>query len=124
MTSTSPLSCRVVAPSPEAEALVRDAISLVLPSARLGDDAEPPGAEALARARDELQKAQRLHAAGEIALGLQHAMNNPLTAILAEAQLLAMETLPEEMQGAVGRIVENTRRLVALVRRLDAVAPK
>ena len=78
----------------------------------------------LLAARDELRKTQRLLAAGEIALGLQHAMNNPLTAVLAEAQLLEMETLPTEIATAVRRIIESTRRLVALVRKLDVVATK
>lgn len=80
-------------------------------------------AELLA-ARDELRRTQRLVAAGEIALGMQHSMNNPLTAILAEAQLLELETLSPETLTAVRRIVENTRRLVTLVRRLDALKSK
>ncbi|HEX8850137.1 MAG TPA: histidine kinase dimerization/phospho-acceptor domain-containing protein [Gemmatimonadaceae bacterium] len=77
-----------------------------------------------AAAHDELRRTQRLLAAGEIALGLQHSMNNPLTAILAEAQLLEMEELTPEIGTAVGRILENTRRLVALVRKLDVIGPK
>lgn len=88
----------------------------------MGGEGEWPAA--LAAARDELRKTQRLMAAGEIALGLQHSMNNPLTAILAEAQLLEMEELSDETRRAVGRIVENTRRLVTLVRSLDAIGPK
>ena len=76
----------------------------------------------LSAARDELRRTQRLLAAGEIALGLQHAMNNPLTSVLAEAQLLEMEPLPAETATAVRRIIESTRRLVALVRKLDAVS--
>jgi signal transduction histidine kinase len=71
--------------------------------------------------RDELRRTQRLVAAGEIALGLQHAMNNPLTSVLAEAQLLEMESLPEEQALAVRRIVEGTRRVVQLVRKLDVI---
>jgi signal transduction histidine kinase len=78
----------------------------------------------LLAARDELRRTQRLLAAGEIALGLQHAMNNPLTAVLAEAQLLEMEALPAEALTAVKRIIESTRRLVALVRKLDVVSAK
>ena len=78
----------------------------------------------LLAARDELRRTQRLLAAGEIALGLQHAMNNPLTAVLAEAQLLEMEELPGEVTTAVRRIIESTRRLVALVRKLDVVSTK
>lgn len=76
----------------------------------------------LAAARDQLRRTQRLLAAGEIALGLQHAMNNPLTSVLAEAQLLEMEPLPAETATAVRRIIDSTRRLVALVRKLDAVS--
>jgi nitrogen-specific signal transduction histidine kinase len=51
-------------------------------------------------------------------------MNNPLTAVLAEAQLLEMEALPPEAITAVRRIIESTRRLVVLVRKLDVVSAK
>jgi signal transduction histidine kinase len=78
----------------------------------------------LEAARDELRRTQRLVAAGEIALGLQHSINNPLTAVLAEAQLLEMEELPEEQAAAVKRIVESTRRVVQLVRKLDVVGTR
>jgi signal transduction histidine kinase len=78
----------------------------------------------LLAARNELRRTQRLLAAGEIALGLQHAMNNPLTAVLAEAQLLEMEELPGDATTAVRRIIESTRRLVVLVRKLDVVSTK
>lgn len=62
---------------------------------------------------------QQLAAAGEVALGLRHALNNPLAALLAEAQLLALEPLSPEHQAAVKRIVDLCRRTVALVRELD-----
>ena len=78
----------------------------------------------LIAARDELRRTQQLLVAGEIALGLQHAMNNPLTAVLAEAQLLEMEQLSPETMTAVRRIIESTRRLVALVRKLDVISTK
>lgn len=77
---------------------------------------------ALDALQEELRRTQRIVAAGEIALGLQHSMNNPLTAILAEAQLLELDATSEEMRTAVRRIIENTRRLVQLVRGLDPVA--
>lgn len=89
--------------------------------AALGSGDWTDGLEAV---RDELRRTQRLIAAGEVALGLQHAMNNPLTAVLAEAQLLEMEQLPEEQAIAVRRIVESTRRVVQLVRKLDVVGMK
>ncbi len=60
--------------------------------------------------------------AGPEAVALRHALNNPLTAILAEAQLLQLEPLPDEQRAAVDRIVEQCRRLVAITRRLEDAA--
>ncbi len=73
-------------------------------------------------AHASLRRARRLLAAGEIALGLQHAINNPLTALLAEAQLLEFEELPAEHRQAVERIVTQTRRVIELVRSLDGIS--
>ena len=70
----------------------------------------------------ELRQARRLFAAGQSALSLQHAINNPLAALLAEAQLLQLEELTAEQRGSVDRMVELCRRIVTLVRRLDALA--
>jgi signal transduction histidine kinase len=70
-------------------------------------------------ARRELRAAQRLNAIGDLAASVQHAANNPLTAILAEAQLLEMEPLAPEHREALRRIVELSRRLAAIIRRLD-----
>lgn len=72
-------------------------------------------------AMQELRRMQRLVAAGEIAVGLQHAINNPLAALLAEAQLLEMEPLADEHLRAARRIVELCRRVVTIVRQLDGV---
>lgn len=70
----------------------------------------------------ELRQARRIFAAGQAALSLQHAINNPLAALLAEAQLLQLEELTTEQRGSVERMVELCRRIVTLVRRLDALA--
>lgn len=64
--------------------------------------------------------ARQLAAAGEAALDLRHAINNPLAALLAEAQLLALEPLAPDHRAAVDRIIDLCRRTVALVRELDA----
>jgi signal transduction histidine kinase len=72
----------------------------------------------------ELRRARRVFAAGEAALSLQHAINNPLAALLAEAQLLQLEELTGEQRGSVDRMVELCRRIVGLVRRLDALAER
>jgi signal transduction histidine kinase len=68
----------------------------------------------------ELRRLRGQFALGEAARSLQHAFNNPLTALLAEAQLLELETLEDEQRAAVIRILELARRLVALSRRLGA----
>lgn len=83
---------------------------------------EPRAADASAsRLLTVLRRTRQLLSAGEIALGLQHSMNNPLAAILAESQLLEMDTLSGEQREAVGRIVALCRRMTAVVRRLDGV---
>jgi signal transduction histidine kinase len=75
---------------------------------------ETPAETAPATSRSELRKAIVL---------VQHQLNNPLAALLAESQLLGMEpTLAAEHRAAAARITELTRRVIALVRELDAVA--
>ena len=68
----------------------------------------------------ELSRVRSQLALGEAARTLQHAFNNPLTALLAEAQLLELEPLGDEHRAAVLRILELARRLVGLSRRLAA----
>ena len=53
---------------------------------------------------------------------LQHQMNNPLAALLAEGQLLCMDPgLQGEQRESVERMIELTRRVISLVRSLDDV---
>jgi signal transduction histidine kinase len=79
------------------------------------------GDAAAAPARAVLDRTQRLIAAGEIALRMQHSLNNPLAAMLAESQLLEMEEMKPEHHDAIVRIVEQLRRVIAIVRQLDGV---
>jgi C4-dicarboxylate-specific signal transduction histidine kinase len=71
----------------------------------------------------ELRRVRTLLALGEAARPVQHAMNNPLTALLAEAQLLELEPLADDHRLAVGRIVDLARRIAKVTRRLDLPAP-
>lgn len=73
--------------------------------------------------RAELERTRQQLAAGARALQLQHAVNNPLAALLAEAQLLELEELAPEQRAAVRRIIELCRRVVVVVRELGAVRP-
>jgi len=67
------------------------------------------------------QDAQRREDVSRITALVQHSLNNPLAALLAEAQLLAMETtLDPEHVAAVDRMTELVRRLITLVRGLDS----
>ena len=61
---------------------------------------------------------------GEAARTLQHSLNNPLTALLAEAQLLELEMLADEHRQAVVRIIELARRVAAVARRLEVDVPR
>jgi signal transduction histidine kinase len=74
-----------------------------------------------ARAARALRHNQRLVAAGELAMRLQHSLNNPLAGLLAEAQLLDMEDLAPDHRASVRRIIELTRRVIDVVRGLDGV---
>jgi len=68
-----------------------------------------------------LRQTQRLLAAGELATRLQHSINNPLAALLAEAQLLELEPLASDHRASVERIIELSRRVISVVRALDGV---
>jgi len=64
----------------------------------------------------------RLTALRERAARVQHDVNNPLAALLAEAQLLDLDpTLGDEHRLAVRRMIELCRRVVGSVRRLDEI---
>lgn len=53
---------------------------------------------------------------------LQHAMNNPLAALLAEEQLFTMhEALTAEQRETMDRMIDLTRRVISLVREMDAL---
>ena len=91
----------------------RDAAPDDLPEMTQYNSDEQVASRELSRVRSQL-------ALGEAARTLQHAFNNPLTALLAEAQLLELEPLGAEHRAAVVRILELSRRLVGLSRRLAA----
>jgi len=66
--------------------------------------------------------ARYLAGIGEVAIALQHEINNPLAAILAHAELLAMD---DEERGtsndSVQTIMEQARRIADVVRRLSSL---
>ena len=65
---------------------------------------------------------EQLRALQREAARIQHEINNPLSALLAEAQLLTLEpALAAEHRAAMEHIIELTRRVISRVRELDAV---
>ena len=98
----------------------RAEMGTVLPAALADLSARPGLGEELGPIQRELRRTQQLIAMGETTARIQHTLNNPLAALLAEAQLLEMEDLREEHRAAVKRIIELCRRLVGMVRGLDA----
>ena len=116
------------------EALAGELLAQLLPDANaelllaglLAERRAPPQDPSLPAARDsevtpaarELRRVRTQVALGASARMIQHALNNPLTALLAEAQLLEMELLTDEHRKAAGRMVELARRVVAAARQL------
>lgn len=93
----------------------------------VAEAAHPARASAMAMLDDaalepperELRRVRRQLALGEAARSARHDLNNPLTALLAEAQLLELEALAPEHRAAARRMLELARRVVAVARRLD-----
>ncbi len=56
-----------------------------------------------------------------MARGLQHKLNNPLAALLAEAQLLELESLSPDHHTSVRRMVELLRRVIDVSRSIEGM---
>jgi signal transduction histidine kinase len=81
-------------------------------------------AAASATASAALASLRRLQArvcAAEIASTLQHKLNNPLAALLAEAQLLELEPLAPDHAASVRRIVELCRRVIEVAKPIEGI---
>jgi nitrogen-specific signal transduction histidine kinase len=84
----------------------------------------PPEGRATRRRRAEaaLAEAQRLAGIGEMAMALQHQINNPLAALLGHAALIEQELYdPGEEHALLAVIVEQAHRIADVVKRLSAL---
>ena len=74
------------------------------------------------RAQRELIAREKLATVGEIASGVAHEVNNPLTAIRMEAELLGRSTTDQEASTAAATIVREVDRAARIVRSLLRLA--
>jgi len=68
------------------------------------------------------QMASRLATVGEMAAGIAHEINNPLTGVIGYAQFLMQEELPDRVKKDVEMINEGAQRVAGIVKRLLAFA--
>lgn len=70
-------------------------------------------------------QAERLAGVGETTIAVAHEMNNVLTALTMNAELLANDASPEEIPGIAAEILSASSRIAATVQRLrDVTDPK
>ena len=68
--------------------------------------------------QQELNLTSRLASIGEVAAGIAHEINNPLTGVIGFAQMLAGMEMPEQMREAVDVINDGARRTAGIVQKL------
>ncbi len=94
-----------------------DQIGLALDTARLYSELRRQ-LEELRRTQAELIHAEKLSAVGELAAGVAHEINNPLTTILGEIQLLLLSNLGTEVKERFQVISDETVRAARIVQSL------
>jgi signal transduction histidine kinase len=70
------------------------------------------------RLEEQVQRAERLALAGELAAGLAHEIRNPMMAVKGFAQLLREEITPAEQSEYTDIIIEETARMNRLIEEL------
>jgi signal transduction histidine kinase len=73
-------------------------------------------------AREDIGSSSELSALRDTVARVQHEINNPLAALLAESQLLSQETgLSPELRQTAERMTHLVRRVMAAVKQLEEV---
>jgi signal transduction histidine kinase len=94
-----------------------DQIGLALDNARLYGETRGQLDE-LERARAAVVRAERLSAVGELAAGVAHEINNPLTIVLAQTHLLQQDALAPAVAEGLRTIEVAARRAAGIVKDL------
>ncbi|NLE90154.1 MAG: response regulator, partial [Dehalococcoidales bacterium] len=68
--------------------------------------------------RDRAEVSSRLAAIGEMAAGIAHEINNPLTGVIGFSELLSQEDLPPDLAQHVRYIIDGSNRVKDIVKRL------
>ena len=68
--------------------------------------------------QEELTMTSRLASVGEMAAGIAHEINNPLTGVVGFSDLLLQKDLPEEVRKDVTIIYEGAQRVASITRRM------
>ncbi len=68
--------------------------------------------------RDKAEISSRLASVGEMAAGIAHEINNPLTGVIGFSQLLLDEDLPPDVKKQVKIIAEGSNRVKDIVKRM------
>ncbi len=74
--------------------------------------------------QEKLYLKDRLASLGEMASGIAHELNNPLTSVLALSQLLKEENLPEEIYDNVELINKEAQQAIVIVKKMLTFARK
>ena len=70
------------------------------------------------RLEEKAQIASRLAAVGEMAAGIAHEINNPLTSVIGFSELLMEQELPADVMEEIKIIADGSRRVADIVKRL------
>ena len=76
------------------------------------------------RAEQRIQETSRLASIGELAAGVAHEINNPLTSVLGFSQLLMAEDLAPEIRADIEKVHSGAQRATKIVQSLLSFATK
>ena len=73
------------------------------------------------RAEEKLARVQWLAGVGETSLAMQHEVNNPLTALIAQLSFALDSTTPADQRSAIVAATEQAQRVIAIMKLLSTL---